>query len=119
MIKLIALAALLASLTLPNAAVAHAMLLKATPGAGGSVSAPTELLLQFSEGVEPSFTTVAVTNAAGERVDRGAPKTASGDQTTLHVGLTALKPGDYKVEWHATSVDTHKTSGHFGFSVTP
>ena len=118
--KVAILSTLFASLTLPHAAFAHAMLLNATPSAGASVSAATtELVMHFSEGVEPTFTTVAVTNAAGERVDNGAPTTETGDQKVLHVGLKKLAPGGYTVEWHATSVDTHKTNGHFAFTVTP
>ena len=115
--KLIVLACLLAA---PQLAFAHAMLLQATPGAGANVPPLSEIVLRFSEGVEPAFTTVTSTNAAGETVGVGRLETETADQKTLHIGLsTRLPAGDYKVEWHATSVDTHKTSGHFGFSVTP
>jgi len=46
-------------------------------------------------------------------------QTAVGDPKTLVIGLKALKPGDYSVDWHVTSVDTHKTQGHFSFTVAP
>ena len=104
----------------PQFAHAHAMLLKSEPAVGDEVSpAPAELVLHFSEGVEPAFSTVVVTDASGAQVQSGAPKVFAEDRKTLHIGLTPLVAGDYKVEWHATSVDTHKTNGHFGFSVKP
>jgi copper resistance protein C len=35
----------------------------------------------------------------------------------MRIGLKALPPGTYKVNWHALSVDTHKTDGTFSFQV--
>ena len=37
----------------------------------------------------------------------------------LMVKLKPLSPGIYSVAWHVTSVDTHKTEGHFTFTVKP
>ena len=59
----------------------------------------------------------SLASASGARVDDGAPRTAPDDNRTLQIGLKPLAPGDYRVEWHATSVDTHKTQGAFGFTV--
>ena len=102
----------------PLPAFAHAQLIKAEPAVGSVVTkAPMQVSLHFSEGVEPGFTTVVVTSASGARVDDGAPRTAPDDNRTLQIGLKPLAPGDYRVEWHATSVDTHKTQGAFGFTV--
>ncbi|MBV9811722.1 MAG: copper homeostasis periplasmic binding protein CopC [Acetobacteraceae bacterium] len=101
-------------------ALAHAHLQSAVPPVGGTVSAaPTEVQIKYSEGVEPRFCSVAVTNAGGARVDAGAAHIASGDNTRLIVPLKPLSPGIYHVEWHATAVDTHKTEGKFDFTVQP
>jgi methionine-rich copper-binding protein CopC len=35
------------------------------------------------------------------------------------VSLPALKAGKYKVVWRVVSVDTHVTSGTFGFEIVP
>ena len=71
--------------------------------------------------MEPAFTTIVVTDAAGRRVDDGGapavPATPDGDASRLAVGLRRLGPGTYTVEWHATSVDTHRTQGRFTFTV--
>ena len=55
---------------------------------------------------------------AGARVDEGKP-TPQDDGRVLSVKLKPLPPGVYAVEWHVTSVDTHKTEGHFTFTVKP
>jgi hypothetical protein len=42
------------------------------------------------------------------------------DKSTLVAPISQpLKPGVYKVIWHAVSVDTHKTQGSFQFTVKP
>jgi methionine-rich copper-binding protein CopC len=79
---------------------------------------PPSLSLTYTEPIEPSFSSVRVTDAAGARVDQGTPITRDGGRV-LAVKLAPLRPGVYSVEWHVTSVDTHKTEGHFTFTVKP
>jgi copper resistance protein C len=101
-----------------GAAVAHAFLDHALPAVGATVAqAPTEVTLWFTQALEPAFTGCVVTNAAGQRVDTGRVTIDAKDPQELHVPLTALPPGDYKVSWHALSVDTHRTVGDFNFTV--
>jgi len=46
------------------------------------------------------------------------PLTTEGDKKTLIVTPEApLTTGQYKVEWHAVSVDTHKSEGAYQFKV--
>ena len=57
---------------LPAAAQAHAFLDHASPKVGSTVaSAPKELLLWFTEKLEPAFSTVEVRNAQGIAVQSG------------------------------------------------
>ncbi len=110
----------LPGLILPSLAQAHAHLREAEPPVGGTVrSAPAQVDLTFSEAVEPRFSTVAVTDAAGAQVDKRDLHVVAGDGKHLAVSLGALPPGTYSVAWHATSVDTHKTEGSFTFTVAP
>ncbi|HTR18289.1 MAG TPA: copper homeostasis periplasmic binding protein CopC [Acetobacteraceae bacterium] len=103
----------------PAAAFAHAYLSTATPAVGSVVhAAPAEVTISFSEGVEPRFSTIVVTDAAGARVDKGDVHLAGAD-THLAVSLKPLAAGTYTVTWHATSTDTHKTQGRFTFTVKP
>jgi methionine-rich copper-binding protein CopC len=101
-------------------ALAHAFLDKAAPPVGSTVhGAPAQVVLDFSAALEPSFSSVVVTNAAGARVDRNDAHTAPGDAKSFVVDLAPLPPGAYRVTWHATSTDTHKTEGSFTFTVAP
>ncbi len=107
-------------LALSAPALAHAFLKSATPAVGSTVpAAPAQVVITFTEGVEPGFSTIEVQDAVGKRVDKGDVHAAPGDNTRLAVGLNPLTPGTYKVVWHATSVDTHKTEGSFAFTVAP
>ncbi|MDR3531589.1 MAG: copper resistance protein CopC [Rhodopila sp.] len=102
-----------------QAAFAHAFLDRASPAVGSELSgSPPTITLTYTEPVEPLFSTVQVTDASGVRVDEGKP-TAQDDGHILSVKLKPLSPGIYAVEWHVTSVDTHKTEGHFTFTVKP
>lgn len=107
-----------ASLT-STAALAHAFLDRAIPAVGSQVAAsPSAVTLTYTEPVEPLFSTVHVTDATGTRMEDGKPA-VHGDKQTLIVNVKKLPPGVYTVEWHVTSVDTHKTEGHFTFTVKP
>jgi methionine-rich copper-binding protein CopC len=96
-------------------AYAHAMLSSASPPVGGSVgAAPRQVTLTFTQGLESSFSSVQVTDSKGARVDTGKAQVSG---STMSVGLKALSPGTYRVNWHMLSVDTHKTQGSFSFRV--
>jgi methionine-rich copper-binding protein CopC len=99
---------------------AHALLKAATPPVGSTVkAAPLEVAIVFSEAVEPKFSSIEVRNAVGARVDKNDVHTAPDNGKRLIVGLQTVPPGTYKVIWHVTSVDTHKTQGNFKFTVAP
>jgi methionine-rich copper-binding protein CopC len=98
-------------------ATAHAVLDHAEPRVGNTVAtAPREVTLWFTQKLEPAFSTITVTNAAGQRVDTGKTR-VSGSQ--MSVSLRPGGPGTYRVMWRALSVDTHTTDGNFSFKVGP
>ena len=99
----------------PQAASAHAMLDHADPRVGNTVASPPhQLTLWFTQKLESAFSSVTVTNAAGERVDSGKPR-ISGNQ--MSVSLRPGGTGTYHVNWKVLSVDTHTTDGSFTFQV--
>ena len=102
-------------------ASAHAHLKTAAPAAGSTVmTAPSELRLGFTEGVNLRFTGVSITGPAGAPVSTGAAALAPGDDKVLVVPVSVpLAPGAYKVDWHALATDGHKTDGSYGFTVKP
>ena len=109
-----------ALLLAPVPCLAHAHLQSASPAAGGETATPpTEVVLHFSEGVEPAFSKIEVKDQAGTRVDEGAAHTAPNDPAQFAIDLKKLAPGTYTVSWHATALDTHKTHGAFTFVVKP
>ncbi len=111
---------LLIALLAPVVARAHAMLEGATPPVGGVVrAAPARLVLRFSEGLEPRFCEVSVRGADGADRRTGDLATAPGDGRQLLVPVKTLAPGAYLVAWRAVSVDTHRTSGTYKFTVAP
>jgi methionine-rich copper-binding protein CopC len=96
-------------------ATAHAFLDHAEPRVGNKVaSPPREVTLWFTQKLEPAFSTITVTNSAGQRVDNGKTR-VSGSQ--MSVSLRTGGPGTYHVTWHVLSVDTHTTEGNFSFQV--
>ena len=109
--------ALLGSLLATSSVLAHAHLKEQTPAADSTVSAPAELRLVFSEGVEATFTKVTISKD-GANVPVKSLATEDNDKKTLIVTPAApLAAGSYKVEWHAVSVDTHKSEGAYSFKV--
>ena len=97
---------------------AHAFLDHATPAVGSTVpTAPEAVTMWFTQELEPAFTTATVTDASGNTVDTGPAQVDPKDPTKLRVPLKKLSPGTYPVSWHALSVDTHTTTGHFTFTV--
>ena len=104
---------------LAGSAFAHALLDHASPRVGSTVTpAPQEVVLWFTEKLEPAFSAIEVRSEQGATMQTGKA-TISGDRTQLRVPLKALPPGRYKVIWRAMSVDTHRTQGDFSFRVGP
>ena len=102
----------------PRGVLAHAFLEHASPAVGSSVpAAPAVVTIWFTQQLEPAFTTATVTDKSGTDVDSGPAEVDAKDPTELRVPLKPLPAGTYTVTWHALSVDTHTTQGHFTFEV--
>ena len=98
-----------------TAARAHAFLDHASPLVGSTVqAAPHEVVLTYTQNLEPAFSTAQVTDPSGARVDQGNAQVSG---NTMRIELKSLRPGSYKVHWHALSVDTHTTEGTYTFHV--
>ena len=109
---------LLAMLLPVSPASAHALLEHANPPVGSNVAtAPSEISLTFTEGVEPLFSTIELRGPDNAALSIGKPHAASDNNRKLVVEPPKLAFGTYTVIWHVTSVDTHKTEGNYRFTV--
>lgn len=99
--------------------LAHAHLKLQTPAADARVStAPTLLVLNFSERIEPGFSGVVLTAADNSIVKTGKLELAADNNMQAKIPIEAdLAAGKYNVSWHVVSVDGHKTKGQYSFIV--
>ncbi len=105
-------------LVLQTRAWAHAFLDHADPKVGSAIaSSPAEIKLWFTQDIEPAFSSVKVEDARGNEVDKKDTHADPKNKSILAVSLQQLPPGTYTVTWHVVSVDTHKTQGHFEFTI--
>lgn len=104
---------------LSQQAFAHAHIKTEIPAADSQVStSPTELTLNFTEGVEPNFSKVQLSGPNSQPVKTGVFTLAAHNNTQVLIPLpTPLTGGKYVVSWHVVSVDGHKTQGTYSFTV--
>ncbi len=102
------------------AALAHAYPKTMDPPADSTLTTPPqEIVINFTEGIDPHFSSLEVLNARGKRVDRNDAHLAPHNDRRFIVDVSALAPGTYKVVWSVTAVDTHKTHGSYNFTIAP
>jgi len=105
-------------------ALGHARLTRSVPAQNAEVSViPQAVCLWFSEPVEKAFSLFEVKDADGNRVDDEeawkASDASKGASAEVVLPLKPIGPGQYTVSWEVLSVDTHKLSGSFQFTVLP
>jgi copper transport protein len=106
------------SLGAAGTALAHAELTSSTPANQAILaSTPPEILLTFSEGVDPVGDSIRLVDADGNRVPLGPIDQSQGDDTLRAPVPGIIADGTYIVGWQAISADSHKIRGAFTFSV--
>jgi methionine-rich copper-binding protein CopC len=113
--------AAVASALAATSALAHAFLDHGVPAVGATVSgSPRELELVFTQNIVPAFSGAEILGAGGGAVPSTKAAASAGNPAALRLRLgLALKPGVYIVNWHVVSVDTHRSSGSYKFTVAP
>jgi copper transport protein len=98
---------------------AHANLVRAEPAANSiHPTAPTSILLVFSEALEPAGSNIELLGADGQPLPTARATVESAAPTNLRLTLPPLAPGLYTVTWKALStVDGHLTTGVYAFGV--
>ena len=102
-----------------SAAYAHPELQSAEPAAGGAMTtSPKQIRITFNENVIPQLSGVEVKDQTGKVIPTGKSASDPANKKLLIVPVKEQLPaGDYKVEWHAVSDDTHRVKGNYSFSV--
>jgi copper resistance protein C len=110
----------LSALVAPSAR-AHAMLDHATPAVGGTAQgAPGELQIAFTQNIVASFSGAELKAAEGAAIPTGKAVVDATSPNVMRVPIgQKLKPGLYVVTWHVVSVDSHRSSGSYKFTVAP
>ncbi|MFF5077250.1 copper resistance protein CopC [Actinoplanes sp. NPDC000266] len=113
---LLGLAALLAVLVPGTPAWAHTQLVATTPAKDAVLTrAPGAITLEFSQRLNPDFTTIALSDAARRRVDASSPAIDTAKGTILP--REPLANGTYTVAYRVVSVDGHTVQGSYVFTV--
>jgi methionine-rich copper-binding protein CopC len=111
-------AALLLFALAGRAGAHHADLVRSEPAGGAPVAAPEEVRAWFNQPLVVPGSGLAVTDAAGGRVDDGQSRRVDGDPHSLAVRLLDTPPGAYTVTWRVTAeTDLDYAQGSFGFEV--
>ncbi|SAL74744.1 copper resistance protein CopC [Caballeronia choica] len=108
---------LLAGLVFAGAAVAHVFPQKQEPGAGATVASPAAVKITFDGPLEPAFSSLTVTDAAGKQMNTAKAAVDAHDPAVMTVPLPALSAGHYTVHWVAVASDGHRTHGDYAFDV--
>jgi len=112
-----ALAIVCAAAVLSRTAFAHVFPKKQEPGAGATVASPAQVKILFDGALEPSFTTLTVTDADGKQVNVEKASVDPQEPAVISVPLPTLAPGHYTVHWAAVASDGHRPLGDFSFFV--
>jgi hypothetical protein len=106
------------ALAVASEASAHAHLTSSDPAANATVPAPKQLTLHFSEKLNAKFSGLALTMPQMNNMAVATKVSVGKDGKTLVATPgTALTAGEYKVDWHAVTADTHRVQGVYSFTV--
>lgn len=108
------------TLAASSRAYAHAELTQSTPEANATLTAaPTQVMLMFSQGVDPSGSRFTVTGPDGIPVSQGDSQIDASNATAMSVELLPnLADGVYSVQWTSLSAeDGDEATGSFTFTI--
>jgi copper resistance protein C len=105
-------------LLVPAPLSAHAYLVKSVPAQRAVLlRAPAKIQLWFNERLEPRYSSAAVFDPDGKRVDLDNAQVSAEDPKQLAVGVKALQSGRYTVKFRVLSVDGHVVEQSFPFTL--
>lgn len=97
--------------------LAYAELRRSDPTSGAMLDrSPVEVFVWFSEPLSTG-SKLSVFDEQFQAVDKGETFIDASDATLMRVQLAPLGPGRYTVNWKASAIDGHVSSGSYDFSV--
>ncbi|MBT98962.1 MAG: hypothetical protein CL902_10095, partial [Dehalococcoidia bacterium] len=98
---------------------AHANVASSEPPANAELDVPPEqIVIWFTEPLEPALSQIEVLNSEGSRMDNDDSLIDRVDPSVMSVTLGDLENGTYTVVWkNVSTVDGHRVRGSFIFSV--
>ncbi len=98
---------------------AHAQLQRSSPPFGAVLTtAPSEVELEFTETIDPGFSTIQLVDSMNMVIVKGPAEMVSGNLYAMRLPLPPLPDGIYSAVWKARSTqDGHVTNGSVSFSV--
>ena len=103
---------------IPAVASAHAYLVKSVPAGRATLfTSPGKIQLWFNERLEPKYSSAAVFDPDGKRVDADNAQVSAEDPKQLTVALKQMPAGRYIVKFRVLSVDGHVVEQSFPFTV--
>jgi copper transport protein len=98
--------------------LAHAELISSSPANQAVLATkPSEILLTFSENVDPVGDAIRLVDSDGDPVPLGPIDQSQGGNTMRAPVPAAVADGTYVVGWQAISADSHKVRGAYTFSI--
>lgn len=105
-------------LAFPGASQGHAFPDHSDPKVGATVSgSPSNVRIWFDGDLEPVFSTIAVQDKGGKKIDKGNGRVNPSNSTLLEVSLPPLPAGTYRVFWNVVARDGHRTMGDYTFVI--
>ncbi|MEV6814739.1 copper resistance CopC family protein [Micromonospora sp. NPDC051296] len=97
-------------------AYAHNVLRKASPAQDAKLTTPpVKITLEFMQKLNPTFTTITLSDAAEQKVATGEPE-VTGTKGTVTIDAP-LANGTYTVAYRVVSTDGHPVQGSYRFTV--
>ncbi len=103
----------------PQEVSAHANLASSDPAPNTELDeAPAQIIIWFTEPIEPTLSSIRVLDASGQQVDEGNSVVDDLNPLVMSVGLGEVPDGTYTVAWkNVSTVDGHRVRGSFVFAV--
>ncbi|MDQ2941142.1 MAG: copper resistance protein CopC [Chloroflexota bacterium] len=100
----------------PVAVSAHSDLAKSDPADGANLqTAPSQVVLTFTEELDPAGSSFTVTDGAGAQVGTGTVDLNVAARNIMRGDVSITKPGTYRVSWTSLSLDGDQLQGTVTF----